>query len=122
MSKQNRYRIRNRARNNPFSVLSGIEAFEMEGGSGCTIIKSKNYQIQAFCLYNELSEISPKLKIIPSCGVKNCVKKEHLIATYQPTKKDAEYIKDYLKIDGAEYLSHTLNVPIGVFEEYIKTI
>src|SRR5574343_357430 len=117
-----KYRIKNRANNNEFSALSGIEAFELLGGQNCLITKSKNTQPIAYELYRNIQKMSKKIKVYSTCGIKNCVKKDHLIAIYKPTKKETEYIKTYAKIDGSEQLAHVLKVPRDLMENYIKTL
>lgn len=117
-----KYRIKYRANNNAFSAITGIDAFELSGGQNCLVTKSVNLQKKAYELYTKTSNLGARIKISSVCGIQNCVKPEHLVATYKPTAKDAEYIKTYYKIDGAEHLAHAFKVPQNLMEEYIKTL
>lgn len=121
-----KYRVRKQFKNE-FSFLSGIEAIPMLGGSECLLSKQKattNHlpiQRHAYILYNKNIAISPSLYISSTCGVKNCVKREHLQAKYCPTEADKKYIKDWLKVYGKEQMAHTMKVPLDIFEAWLST-
>jgi hypothetical protein len=74
---------------NEFTTLTGIRAIQMEGGSNCLITKqntlnNKPIRKVAYLLYNNITGVHPKrlraMKVKTSCGVKNCVCRDHLIA------------------------------------------
>lgn len=123
-----KYRIKKRANNNEFSKLTGIEAFEMLGGNNCLITKyafftktRSTIQSYAYSLYSGFNKrINPNVKVTATCGATNCVKKAHLKATYEPTKKEADYIAASLNIDSPEQTASVLNVPLKIFTSYQK--
>lgn len=99
----------------------------MSGGSNCLITKhntiSGNISVQRYAhsKYFFYPLNNSKVKVKSTCGVLNCVNKNHLIAEYKPTKKDIEYINTYIKVDGIEIMSHRLEIPIHILTEFIKT-
>lgn len=104
------YRQRKSA-DNEYTALTGIMAFKMNGGSNCLLIRfgSKKKQKDAFSMYrDEFYKLNRNIKVTSTCGVLNCVKKDHLVAKYYPSKKEKEYIEIY----GKEVASNSLNVPI----------
>lgn len=112
-----------------FSRIEGIDAYEMNGGSGCiitrkTVFRRINNNRRAYFAYVgfPIYGANYNIQVSNTCGVLNCVKREHLIAVYQPSKKEQEYIATYLKIEGKEQLAHTLQIPITLFEQYLTTI
>jgi hypothetical protein len=74
---------------NEFTALTGIRAIQMDGGSNCLITKQSTLngtpiRKAAYILYNETYKVHPKrlklMKVKTSCGVKNCVHRDHLVA------------------------------------------
>lgn len=118
-------RIKNMAKNNEFSVLTGILAIEVLNTQKCLVTKilsaSKGVPIQKYAYHLYTKSLPHRyIKISSTCGILNCVKKDHLIAKYEPTKKDIDYISTYLKIDGIEQLSSVLKVPTNILEDYLS--
>lgn len=121
-----KYRIKKKAENE-YSVLTGNEAFKMAGGSGCLIVKSAFHLSRpmaryAYKLYSEDYDLNRNVEVSNSCGVLNCVLKDHLEAVYKPSKVDRDYIDTYLKVDGAEVLAKNLNIPIHLFHRFINSL
>lgn len=123
-----RYHLKSQANSPLFQKLTGIETFEVLGRGNCEIVKILSQirlpiQRYAFGIFQENIDYAKNscIKITPTCGILNCVKKDHLKAVYEPTKKDAQYIKDYLNIDGVDRLAHVFNAPISLLEDYLKT-
>lgn len=121
-----KYRIKQNKSASEFTKLTGIETWNVYGDNQCILVKSTHITPKrlpspkyAYYVYNLCLNTSHDVYVSTSCGVKNCVKKEHLQPKYKPTVKDQEYIKTYLKIDGIELLSKNLKVPIELFTEYI---
>lgn len=114
------------AKNNEFSVLTGILAIEVLNTDKCLVTKALSIsggtpiQRYAYYLYTNTPP-NKHIKISASCGILNCVRKDHLIAKYQPTKKDIDYISTYLKIDGIEQLSKVLKVPSNLLTDYLSS-
>lgn len=111
-----RYRLKKNAKNG-FTALTGIEAFQMLGGSDCLIVKNKSVKgynplRYAYMKYCGMNGINENISVKNSCGVLNCVKKEHLIAVFNPTIEDKEYIRVYSKVNTKEELAHWFKVPI----------
>lgn len=120
-----KYRIKKTAKN-IFTALSGKDAFQMFGGSNCLIVKNltvsgkQNVQRYAYSLYQEETYILNKfIKITCTCGVANCIKKEHLIAEYIPSKEEIEYINTYKDVDGIEVLAHNIKVPVELLTKFL---
>lgn len=117
-----KHRIKYRKNNNEFSALFGIEAIQMNGGSNCLITKAmttRDLQREAYFAYTNTPH-NPAIKVSSSCCVTNCVKRDHLVGFYKPTIKDALYIKENLLISSKDWLANALNVPLSMFEEYLK--
>jgi len=117
------YRIKKNAQNE-FERLTGKETAQLSGIIDCIIYKKKTIGNKpakevAYCLYNEIDKIGANIKIVQTCGIDQCVKNEHLVASFSPNKKDADYIKTYIKIDGAEQLAHSFGVTLELFNYYI---
>lgn len=114
------------ARNNEFSSITGILALEVLNKHKCLITNvltiSNGIPVQRFA-YSLYTNTSPNryIKVTPSCGVLNCVRKDHLVAKYVPSKKEADYINTYLRIDGVDNLSHTLKVPLALLKDYLSS-
>lgn len=118
-------------RSTEFSKLSGIDSYENLGGSNCVITRTPTLTRKSFLykqipapkyayyIYNGIHDNNGDIRVKTTCGVDNCVTRDHLIATYFPKKTDIEYIDQYLKIDGIEVLVHTLKVPIDLLEKYL---
>lgn len=108
---------------NEFMALFGIEAFPLLGGSNCLIVKHLTYNghpIQRVAYLGYISSLTHQgtsaIKVNATCGIANCVLRDHLIASYKPTKKDQEYIRDNLYL-GHEFLTNALRVPSKLFEQ-----
>lgn len=116
---------------NPYSRATGFRAHTLKGGTGCTVsaydsVFGNKHKVQPYAYY--IFNIKPicgtfnkYIKVTSSCGATNCVNLDHLIAVYSPTKKDQQYIKDYLHIDGIENMAHRLNIPVSLLEQYLTT-
>ncbi len=126
---RNRWRLKNTA-DNEYTALTGIMAFQLMGGSNCLIVRypTKGRGVAthrfAYGLYNSkyAKHFNKYVKVTTSCGVLNCVKKEHLHAIYKPSKKEADYIALYIKIDGIEDLAHKQGIPIDLLQSYLDTL
>lgn len=109
-----------------FQKKTGIKTILLTGGSDCLIIGRKKYknaysnQLHAYCVYSG-KPINSRIKVTNTCGVTQCVKEEHLIPCYKPTKDDIEYIRAN-KMMGSDYLSHVLNIPKNLFESYLQSL
>jgi hypothetical protein len=119
-----KYRLKKYA-DNEFTAITGILAIQMRGGSNClicNIIKTKDVPIQkyAYFQYNKLYKPYPPIKLSTTCNVSNCVNKDHLIATYHPTKENIQYINTYLHVDGIEQLAFNLKIPVTLLSAYLK--
>lgn len=119
------YRLKKSA-DNEFTASFGIEAFQMKGGSNCLIVKKTLYYgmpVQRVAYCETINFIQGRavaaLKVTPTCGVLNCVSRDHLVATYEPTKKDHQYIIDNINTLGISFLAHAFKIPLPVFEEYM---
>ncbi len=91
----------------------------MYGATNCILAtklthKGIKIQLYAYCIYNDYV-FNTTIKVVSSCNILNCVKREHLIAYYCPTKGENDYILSYLKIDGHEHLANSYNVPLSLF-------
>lgn len=127
--KVNKINVRKKYAKNDFTRLTGAEAIEMEGGSNCILAKKKTmngFDIKryAYCLYIDFRKgiDNSYIKMSNKCNVNNCVKQEHLIATFKPTKEDIQYICDNLKTNGIEWLSNVFTVPIPLLSKFIEHI
>jgi len=107
---------------NEFTAITGIEAILIMNGSNCLVVRKMTadrcpIQRYSYCLYsnNKLFYKNPYIKVTSSCGVLNCVRQNHLTATYEPTTKDNTYILEHLKIEGHEQLAHIKNIPLALF-------
>ncbi len=102
---------------NEFSAITGLKAMEMKGGSNCIIVNQLTISGMACARYAYIKYIDHKyglninVHVSQSCGVLNCVKREHLIVEYTPSKKDMEYIKGYGSVMDDVELSHILHIP-----------
>lgn len=123
-----KYIIKHRANNNEFSQHTGIESVNVENDLGCVVTRQKTTQkgtsitLYAYMCYIDFKgKINTGVKISQTCGILNCVQRDHLLATYTPSENDIEHISNYLKIDGKEHTAHVLKVPLSLFKEYLKT-
>jgi hypothetical protein len=119
-----KYRIKKLVRSTEFSKLSGVDSFEVDGGTQCHIVRSLTTKGMpsskyAYFLFIGNLSLNSDIRVKTTCGVKNCVKKEHLVAEYFPNKKDKEYIDMYYKLDGIEQLAHVFVVPVDLLEKYL---
>lgn len=118
-----KYRVKKTA-NNLYSRLTGREAIQLTGNSDCLVQKYTKIKggipIERYAYTQYKGQIPKTVHVSQICGVKQCVKQEHLRASYHPTKEDEQYIKNYIKIDGPEVLAERLGVPFKIFEEYIS--
>ena len=108
---------------NEFTKLSGVDAFFVMGGSDCLITEhdtryGKSIQKYAYTLYFKYNSNSIIVK--PVCGIKNCVKKEHLEATLRLPKKDKQYILDWHRINGIEYMVNRFNIPAELIKKTLN--
>lgn len=124
MNKKRRIQLKVSA--SEFSRLSGTDTFEIYGGSNCVIVRALTQTKKsipspkyAYLIYNLHGANNGDIRVKTTCGVQNCVTREHLIAEYFPNTKDKEYIDTYYKIDGVEQLAHNLKVPVDLLEKYI---
>lgn len=114
-----RYRVRNSAKNE-FSRIAGIRAIQMKGGSECIIVDNntiKGFSVDkyAYIIYNGIGySLNRNIDYVRSCGVENCVKREHIKAIYTPSKSDLEYINSYGKSMSREDLAKALCVPVDI--------
>ncbi len=126
-----KYKIKQLDRSTEFSKLSGIDSYENHGGFNCAITRALTFSKKefsyikipapkyAYYIYNGIHDNNGDIRVKTTCGVQNCVTKDHLIPEYFPNKKDIEYINTYLKIDGIEVIAHNLKVPIDLLENYL---
>lgn len=108
-----KYRIKKSAKNQ-FSALSGIEAIQLSGSADCLVVNRKTIHNippakYAYCLYKGILKPSPYLKVKQSCGIKQCVKQEHLCATFSPPEDILNQIKTNSWM-GVESLADTYQV------------
>lgn len=121
-------RIKSRKNSSEFSKLTGVESFIMEGGSDCIITSSSHLSgfisetpRYAYYYYNDKKPLSwTCIKVSTTCGVKNCVKKEHLVPFYIPDENDKDHIDNYLEEIGIFKMAQALKVPIDLFRNYIE--
>lgn len=106
-----------------------METFEVLGHDHCHVVKiltPKRIPIQRYAYGIYLNNLAYaqnySIKITAICNVTNCVKPEHLKAVYEPTKKEAEYIYDYYKIDGIPALAQKLAVSETLLVDCIEVI
>src|ERR1035437_702425 len=109
-----------------FQQKSGIMTISALSSLGCELVSDLScdrvpIQKYAYCLFNNCVFSIP-VHISNTCGTLNCVNKKHIKATYQPTKKDAEYISAYLSIDGLPALAHRFQVPEKLLSQYLTTL
>lgn len=122
-----KYRIKNRVNNNAFSALTGIEAIEVVNPNCCLVVKqlSANGGIPitkyAYCIYYNYPT-SLNITVSHTCDIENCVRQDHLIATYRPSKKDLEHIDMYKNIDDMKTIAEYLKVPLDLFRPFWKTL
>jgi len=128
-----RYRSRSKQlqlhANTPFTALTGIETFIVHNDNECHITKAlthKDHPIQshAYGLYSGIYpkyKYNHKIKVTNTCGVKNCVKQDHLQAVYHPSKDDIERLTTYLRFSTIESLAHQLDVTPQLLQQYIDT-
>lgn len=115
---------------NEYTLLTGQLAFTVYDKTKddlCLIARYLSHdnmpvQRSAFYLYTGIKEKNRYIEVFSTCNIQNCVKSSHLFARYKPNAKDADYIKTYLKIDGAEALAHRHNVPIDMFNDYLRSV
>ena len=90
-----KYQIK-KANKNPFSGISGIDAVQLSGALDCIVTSQKSKELKAphkisnretipikkyaYHLYTNI-RLSDIKSVTNSCGVNECVKQEHLIAT-----------------------------------------
>lgn len=108
---------------NEFEKKFGVKTVEISGALDCVIsmnkyIKTVDCKRKAFELY--FGSITREVTINTSCGINECIKKEHLTYTYKPFKKNQDYIKTYLKLDGSEVLAHRLGISEGILVNYLE--
>ncbi len=121
-------RIKNRKNSSEFSKLTGVESFILEGGSNCIITSSSNLSgfisetpRYAYYYYNDKKPLSwTCIKVSTTCGVKNCVKKEHLVPFYLPDENDKDHIDNYLEEIGILNMAEALKVPVELFIDYLE--
>lgn len=113
---------------NDFGRFSLKRTISSIGGLGCILTKytktcrGVSLQQYAYWLFHKDTDfISPNknIKVTPSCGVLNCVKKEHLTAEFVPSKDNLEYLKDW---GIADYTAHTLNIPQSLLNQYVQKL
>lgn len=116
-----RYKLKKTARND-FTAMTGIRAFTVNGGSNCIIVEYDTIRGMdccryAYIQYNDVRyKLSRNVHFKQLCGVMNCVKKEHLVAEYIPTKSDIDYINGYGTAMDDNELAHALNIPVGLLK------
>lgn len=122
-----KYRIQKHSKI-PFTRLTGVECVEVMGGDNCLVSKLKSHkripiQQYAYYIHNDMFgiEYNPKVHIKSTCGVANCIKKEHLQGTYKPYKEDQKYIADNIKTTGLSHMAHMLKVTPELLQHYLDT-
>ncbi len=123
-----RRRIKENA-TNEFSRLSGIETFDIIKNDGKIehfITKKLTHsrmpiQGYAYRLYTD-TEYNPSIKIESSCGLLNCVYKDHLIASYSPTRVDKAYILSNASLYSLSELADILKAPADLLSIYLNNI
>lgn len=109
---------------NDFTKATGIEAIAVIGQLKCLVVKKLQYksipiQRLAYAIYHyPESKGNNAIKVTSTCGVANCVLKDHLRAIYKPTKKDIEYIHDNMGSPGIEFLSHVMKVSLPMLKDW----
>lgn len=108
---------------NEFEKKFGVKTVEISGSLNCVIslnkyIKTVDCRRKAFELY--FGSITKEVRVKTSCGINECIKKEHLTHTYEPFKKNQDYIETYLKIDGTKVMAHRLGIGEGILVDYLK--
>ena len=116
------YRTKKNAKNE-FTRLSGVKTFELIGGSECLITEhdtryGKSIQKYAYELYTGYR--SPSIIVKNICGVKNCVKKEHLTETLKLPDEDKKYILDWYKVNGIEYMENAFKIPAELIKKTLN--
>lgn len=130
MNKKNRQKHAVNA--SDFQRATGILTIEQRGGSNCLLIdqiavNNKSPQRVAYSIYTETLKtfnLSTNIHIFTSCGVENCISKDHIKAIYKPTKPNIKYIQDHsheYRNDLPE-LARLMQVPTILFLEYLDTI
>ena len=76
---------------NDFSAFSGLEATQLTGNSECLVTKNKTHDRMsmkkyAYLQYHEIYDTRTvkATKVKQTCGVDQCVNKDHLVATNKP--------------------------------------
>lgn len=119
-----KYRLKKTAKN-PFTALCGKRAFELFGGTNCLVTESvtttgsMDIKKYAYFLYLDFKNQNKDIRVTSTCGVANCVKKDHLVAEYSPSKADLEYINTYKDVDGIEVLAHNMKVPVDLLTKFL---
>lgn len=121
-----RYRLKKSAKNE-FTAVTGIRAVQLLGGSNCIAVGSKTIKSEKPCRfayrkYNKVYELNEWVNVYTTCGVLNCVSKEHIVAEYKPTKNDLEYIGTYHKVNSLEEMAHYMRVPVQVYEVWYNNV
>ena len=120
-----RYYIQKHTKN-PFTRITGVEVIELLGGQGCWITKKLTHnkvpmQQYAYYIHNDMFGIdyNPKIHITSICGINNCIKKDHLQATYHPYKADQQYIADNIKTSGLSHMAHMMKITPQLLQQYL---
>lgn len=117
-----KYRLKYSAKDE-YQKAVGVKTIQLRGSCDCLIINRLKYkdtytnQQHAYSVYNN-TPINKAIKVTNTCGIEQCIKKEHLVAKYHPTKDDIEYIK-LNKMMGIDYLSHVLKIPEDLLQEFL---
>jgi hypothetical protein len=116
---------------NEYTRATGNRAYTLKGGSNCVVsaidsVYSNKYKVQphAYYIFNHKDidlPFNPHIKITTTCGATNCVNRDHLIATYKPSKEDREYLKDWYKPANHDDMAQKLSVLPSLLSQYLAS-
>lgn len=111
---------------NEFSKISGQATIQLTGNSNCLVTRqatANGLSIQRYSyerVYNDFSfDLSNSVRVTTICGVNQCVKKEHLKATFYPKEEDKGYLESFGKNATTEEQAHYLGIPVDVLKVHL---
>lgn len=110
----------------PYQKATGVKTIQLRGNCDCLIINRLKYkekytnQQHAYSIFNGIT-FNPDIKVTNTCGIVQCIKKEHLLAVYKPNKEDAQYIKDNRSMYSIEELAFFVKTPVQLLQDYLNS-